>query len=162
MRRSERHRIVYNGLNAVDEFLTAGRDGRLQVILTTLEPGGGTGDEPYTHESDEEVVIVLEGNLELWVGDEFHLLADGDSILPRHLNLSFVTTPIAEEAPNPWANLDLTGTLTDVTRRAVGEVERLKIREVMREADGNKGRAAEMLQISYKNLLAKLKEHSIE
>jgi DNA-binding NtrC family response regulator len=90
------------------------------------------------------------------------ILADGDSILPRHLNLSFVTTPIAEEAPNPWANLDLTGTLTDVTRRAVGEVERLKIREVMREADGNKGRAAEMLQISYKNLLAKLKEHSIE
>jgi DNA-binding NtrC family response regulator len=89
------------------------------------------------------------------------ILAEGDSILPRHLNLSFVNTPVAEP-PNPWANLDLTGTLTDVTRRAVGEVERLKIREVMREADGNKGRAAEMLQISYKNLLAKLKEHSIE
>jgi transcriptional regulator with XRE-family HTH domain len=80
VRRSERRRIVYNGLNAVDEFLTAGRDGRLQVILTTLEPGGGTGDEAYTHESDEEVVVVLEGGLELWVGDEFHLLAEGDSI----------------------------------------------------------------------------------
>ena len=80
VRRGDRRRIVYNGLNAVDEFLTAGRDGRLQVILTTLEPGGGTGDEAYTHESDEEVVIVLEGSLELWVGDEHHLLADGDSI----------------------------------------------------------------------------------
>jgi transcriptional regulator with XRE-family HTH domain len=80
VRRDERRRIAYNGLNAVDEFLTAGRDGRLQVILTTLEPGGGTGDEAYTHESDEEVVIVLEGSLELWVGDEFHELADGDSI----------------------------------------------------------------------------------
>ena len=77
VRRADRRRIVYNGLNAVDEFLTAGRDGRLQVILTTLEPGGGTGDEAYTHESDEEVVIVLEGSLELWVGDEHHLLADG-------------------------------------------------------------------------------------
>jgi DNA-binding protein Fis len=32
----------------------------------------------------------------------------------------------------------------------------------MREADGNKGRAAELLQISYKSLLAKLKEHSLE
>jgi transcriptional regulator with PAS, ATPase and Fis domain len=41
-------------------------------------------------------------------------------------------------------------------------VERLKIRDVMREADGNKGRAAELLQISYKNLLVKLKEHAIE
>lgn len=45
VRRGERRRIVYPGLNATDEFLTAGRDGRLQVILTTLEPGGGTGDE---------------------------------------------------------------------------------------------------------------------
>jgi transcriptional regulator with XRE-family HTH domain len=80
VRQAERRRIVYNGLNAVDEFLTVGRDGRLQVILTTLEPGGGTGDESYTHESDEEVVIILEGRLELWVGDEFHLLELGDSI----------------------------------------------------------------------------------
>ena len=65
-------------------------------------------------------------------------------------------------APNPWSQVDLTGTLGDVTRRAVAEVERLKIREVLREAEGNKGRAAELLQISYKNLLAKLKEHAIE
>ena len=90
------------------------------------------------------------------------ILADGDSILPRHLNLTFVDTPAAQEPPNPWAHLDLSGTLTDVTKRAVAEVERLKIRNVMREVDGNRGRAAEMLQISYKNLLAKLKEHAIE
>jgi len=90
------------------------------------------------------------------------ILADGDSILPRHLNLSFVTASPVEEAPNPWSQVDLTGTLGDVTRRAVAEVERLKIRDVMREADGNKGRAAELLQISYKNLLVKLKEHAIE
>ena len=88
------------------------------------------------------------------------ILADGDSLLPRHLNLAFVAA--VEEPPDPWAHLDLTGTLTDVTKRAVAEVERLKIRDVMREADGNKGRAAELLQISYKNLLAKLKEHAIE
>jgi DNA-binding NtrC family response regulator len=90
------------------------------------------------------------------------ILAEGDSILPRHLNLSFVNTPAVEEPPNPWANLDLTGTLTDVTKRAIAEVERLKIRDVMREVDGNKGRASEVLQISYKNLLMKLKEHAIE
>jgi DNA-binding NtrC family response regulator len=90
------------------------------------------------------------------------ILAESDSILPRHLNLSFVNTPAIEEPPNPWANLDLTGTLSDVTKRAIAEVERLKIREVMREVDGNKGRASEILQISYKNLLMKLKEHAIE
>jgi transcriptional regulator with XRE-family HTH domain len=80
VRRAERRRIVYSGLNAIDEFLTVGSDGRLQVIVTTLEPGGGTGDEPYTHESDEEVVVVLQGRLELWVGDEHYLLDEGDSI----------------------------------------------------------------------------------
>jgi len=80
VRRADRRRIVYPGLNATDEFLTAGREGRLQVILTTIEPGGGTGDEAYTHESDEEVVIVLEGRLDLWVGDEHHVLEEGDTI----------------------------------------------------------------------------------
>src|SRR5689334_22435253 len=70
VRSAERRRIAYPGLRAVDEFLTIGKSGRLQVILSTIEPGGGTGDEPYTHDSDEEVVLVLEGRLELWVGDE--------------------------------------------------------------------------------------------
>ncbi|HXI79449.1 MAG TPA: cupin domain-containing protein [Verrucomicrobiae bacterium] len=80
VRTADRRRISYPGLSAVDEFLTAGSGGRLQVILTTLEPGGGTGDEPYTHDSDEEVVIVLSGSLELWVADERHLLGEGDAI----------------------------------------------------------------------------------
>ena len=80
VRKSDRRRITYPGLAAIDEFLTVGREGRLQVILTTLEPGGGTGDEPYSHESDEEVLIVLEGCLDLWVGDEEHRLDTGDAI----------------------------------------------------------------------------------
>jgi transcriptional regulator with XRE-family HTH domain len=80
VRAAHRRRISYPGLSAVDEFLTSGTGGRLQVILTTLEPGGGTGDEPYTHESDEEVVIVMSGSLELWVADEHHLLDEGDAI----------------------------------------------------------------------------------
>ena len=80
VRRAERRSIAYPGLRAVDEFLTVGKHGRLQVIVSTIEPGGGTGDEPYIHDSDEEVVIVLEGRLELWVGDEFHVLGDGDAI----------------------------------------------------------------------------------
>jgi len=56
----------------------------------------------------------------------------------------------------------LTGTLTEVTRRITAQVERAKIEEILKEAQGNKGRAAELLQISYKMLLAKLKEHGIE
>jgi transcriptional regulator with XRE-family HTH domain len=80
VRRGDRRRIAYPGLGAVDEFLTSGLDGRMQVILSTIEPGGGTGDEPYAHDSDEEVVIVLSGRLELWVADERYILEEGDSV----------------------------------------------------------------------------------
>jgi DNA-binding NtrC family response regulator len=90
------------------------------------------------------------------------ILADGDSILPRHLNLSFAEPPPAEAAPGPWEQIDLSGSLSEVTRRVTAEVEKVKIQQALREADDNKGRAAELLQVSYKTLLAKLKEHRIE
>jgi transcriptional regulator with GAF, ATPase, and Fis domain len=90
------------------------------------------------------------------------ILADGDAILPRHLNLSFVQAESLEPPPSPWSQIDLTGTLTEVTRRVTAEIERLKIQDALREADNNKGRAAELLQVSYKTLLAKLKEHRID
>jgi transcriptional regulator with XRE-family HTH domain len=80
VRRADRRRISYPGLGSIDEFLTAGSSGRLQVILSLVEPGGGTGDEAYSHDSDEEVVIVLSGSLELWVAEEHHLLEEGDAI----------------------------------------------------------------------------------
>jgi DNA-binding NtrC family response regulator len=90
------------------------------------------------------------------------ILADGETLLPRHLNLSFAA-PLTDENPeSPWAHVDLTGTLSEVTRRVTGEVEKAKIREVLVESDGNKGRAAELLQISYKSLLAKLKDYGLE
>ena len=89
------------------------------------------------------------------------ILVDGDTIFPRHLNLSFAA-PVQEEAPvSPWAHVDLSGSLNDVIRRVAGEVEKAKIEAVLAEAGGNKGRAAELLQIGYKALLAKLREHGI-
>ncbi len=90
------------------------------------------------------------------------ILADGDTILPRHLHLSFVDTTPEQVERSPWESIDLSGTLNEVSRRVTAEAERRKIAEVLREADGNKGRVAELLQVSYKTLLAKLKEHRIE
>ncbi len=90
------------------------------------------------------------------------ILVDGDAIQPRHLNLSFVEEPGPAETRAPDVDLDLSGTLADVTRRVVAGVEKLKIAQVLKEVDNNKGRAAEVLGVSYKTLLAKLKEHRIE
>ena len=90
------------------------------------------------------------------------ILSDGDTILPRHLNLTFAA-PVTDEPPvSPWAHIDLSGTLLEVTRRVTAAVEKVKIEEVLHEAGGNKARAAELLQVSYKAVLAKLKEHGID
>ncbi len=80
VRATDRRVVNYPGLHARDEFLTDGSGGRLQVIMSVVEPGGGTGPESYSHESDEECLIVLEGTLDLWVGTEQHRLQTGDAI----------------------------------------------------------------------------------
>jgi len=90
------------------------------------------------------------------------ILSDGDTILPRHLNLSFAQPPPEEEVASPWSQIDLSGSLAEVIRRVTAEVEKRKIEEVLKEVGHNKGRAAELLGVSYKTLLAKLKEHGIE
>ena len=90
------------------------------------------------------------------------ILTEGDAIQSRHLNLSFVAAEPASEPVNPLADLDLSGSLMDATKRALAVVERMKIEATLKEADNVKGRAAELLQINYKVLLAKLKEHRLE
>ncbi|MEA2653568.1 MAG: hypothetical protein QOI37_795 [Chloroflexota bacterium] len=98
VRREARRTVAFPGLKSVDEFLTSNMAGRLQVILSTIEPGGGTGAEPYTHDSDEEVVVVLAGVLDLWIADEHYVLREGDAItfpsrLP-HWNMNHGDAPV--------------------------------------------------------------------
>ena len=90
------------------------------------------------------------------------ILTEGDAIQPRHLNLSFVAAEPPSEPENPLADLDLSGSLMDATKRGLAVIERMKIQEAMKEADNVKGRAAELLQIGHKMLLSKLKEHRLE
>jgi two-component system response regulator AtoC len=90
------------------------------------------------------------------------ILADGDTILPRYLNLSFAEPQSAEPPPGPWEQIDLSGTLLEAGRRVLTEVEKRKIEQALREADNNKGRASELLGIPYKVLMSKLKDHRIQ
>jgi transcriptional regulator with XRE-family HTH domain len=63
-----------------DSLLTPTLKGKLQVIWTEIEPEGGSGDEPYTHDSDEECVVVVRGRLDFWVGEEHYRLRAGDAL----------------------------------------------------------------------------------
>jgi DNA-binding NtrC family response regulator len=95
------------------------------------------------------------------------ILTEGDTIHPRHLNLSFraptasAVQPVDEDG-GPWSKIDLTGTLAEASRRVLAEVERRKIEQALHEAAGNRGRAAEILQVSYKTFIAKLKEYGLD
>ena len=89
------------------------------------------------------------------------ILTEGDMIHPRHLNLSF-RAPAVEEDVSPWSQIDLSGTMAEASRRVIGEVERRKIERALNEAAGNRNRAAEMLQISYKMLVSKLKDYGLD
>ena len=84
------------------------------------------------------------------------ILAEGDVLLPRHLSLSPV--PKSGSSADPWDRIDLRGSLAEATARTVSEVERRKIQQALSDTGGDRGRAADLLQINYKALEAKLRE----
>lgn len=59
--------------------VAAERDGKtVQMLHETYEPGGDTGAEMLTHEG-EEGGIILEGEIELTVGEQRRVLGPGDA-----------------------------------------------------------------------------------
>jgi transcriptional regulator with XRE-family HTH domain len=52
----------------------------LEVVVARFEPGGSTGDEPYTHGDSEELLVVVEGRVHVQLGDDVYEVADGDSV----------------------------------------------------------------------------------
>jgi DNA-binding NtrC family response regulator len=93
------------------------------------------------------------------------ILTEGDTIHPRHLNLSFrgpSLAPPVDEDGGPWSKIDLSGSMAEATRRTLIQVERRKIEQALKEAGGNHGRAAEVLQVSYKAFTSKLREYGFE
>jgi DNA-binding NtrC family response regulator len=88
------------------------------------------------------------------------ILCDGDIIHARHLNLSF-RQPAAPVAVSPWEQIDLSGSMAEALRRVTAEVERRKVEQALKEAGGNKTRAAELLQMPIKMFTSKLRELGI-
>ncbi len=91
VRRDERPAV--DGRGATENHLLSSRDEpRFQAIESELAPGAGSGDELNSLPGEMEFVYVLEGELELQVGDETHVLGEGDAL----------TYPLAK--PHTWRN----------------------------------------------------------
>jgi two-component system response regulator AtoC len=85
------------------------------------------------------------------------ILCDGDTITPEHIVL---TQRSAEDIMTKSPPLEKT--LEDVAKKALRIAETQRITEALRETKGNKTKAAEILHVSYKTLLTKIKEYGIE
>jgi DNA-binding NtrC family response regulator len=84
------------------------------------------------------------------------ILSDGRTIMPEHISLS----PVAVKPSMEMLRMD--GTLEDAAKGALRLAETQRIRKALQETKGNKSRAAELLDVSYKTLLTKIKEYGID
>ncbi|MDA8431891.1 MAG: sigma-54 dependent transcriptional regulator [Nitrospiraceae bacterium] len=85
------------------------------------------------------------------------ILCDGDTILPEHITLDR-----KRSLEGALQNLSMEGPLEETTREAVRFAETRRIVRALKEVKGNKTRASELLQVSYKTLLTKIKDYGIE
>jgi DNA-binding NtrC family response regulator len=84
------------------------------------------------------------------------ILADSASLAPTDLGFGAAPSTDAKAF-----GFDTSGSLGEAAERAVRLVERQKIAEALDANDGNKARAAELLGVSYKTLLTKIKEYNL-
>jgi transcriptional regulator with XRE-family HTH domain len=77
VRRGERHLMRSRGV--LDSQVTPGWATRLEILESLVEPGQGSSGSLHTHAGEEECVLVLEGELDLYLGAVRHHLEIGDS-----------------------------------------------------------------------------------
>lgn len=80
IRFDDRVPINFGGAGLVEALLTPTHERRLQVIHSTINPGGGSGQELYSLPSDVEFAYVVAGRVLLTVGDRHEVLSPGDAI----------------------------------------------------------------------------------
>lgn len=85
------------------------------------------------------------------------ILCEGDIISNDHIVLN---RQMAFESS--LRNLPADGTLEEVMKEATRIVETQRITKALKDTKGNKTKAAELLQVSYKTLLTKIKDYGIE
>jgi DNA-binding NtrC family response regulator len=85
------------------------------------------------------------------------ILCEGDTVTDDHIVLN---RQMAVESS--LRNLPVDGTLEEVMKVATRIVETQRITKALKDTKGNKTKAAELLQVSYKTLLTKIRDYGIE
>jgi transcriptional regulator with XRE-family HTH domain len=76
VRAANRRNLTFPGLGITEELLSPNLAGPLELLISTIHPGADS--EFYAHDG-AEAGVVIEGTLQLWVGERHFQLAVGDS-----------------------------------------------------------------------------------
>ena len=76
VRASNRRNLTFTGLGITEELLSPNLAGPLELLISTIQPGADS--EFYSHDG-AEAGLVMQGTLQLWVGDRHFQLERGDS-----------------------------------------------------------------------------------
>jgi transcriptional regulator with XRE-family HTH domain len=97
LRREARPPVVWGHLGR-KTLLTPKPLHSLEVVAAEFDPGGSTGDEPYTHGDSEELLLVVAGRVHVQLGTEVYDLRAGDSVHYRSSTPHRVGNPADEPA----------------------------------------------------------------
>ena len=97
LRREARQPVVWGHLGR-KALLTPKPFHSLEVVSAEFEPGGSTGDEPYTHGDSEELLLVVEGRVHVQLGTDVYDIRRGDSVHYRSSTPHRVSNPGDEPA----------------------------------------------------------------
>jgi transcriptional regulator with XRE-family HTH domain len=92
VRAGRRRKMSFTGTGIGEELLSPNLNGPLELLLSTIAPGS---DSDYYSHDGVEAGLVVEGTLDLWVGERYFRLEAGDSF-------SFKST-VPHRCANPGA-----------------------------------------------------------
>ena len=76
VRAANRRNLTFTGLGITEELLSPTLSAPLELLISTIPPGADS--EFYAHDG-AEAGLVMQGTLQLWVGERHFQLATGDS-----------------------------------------------------------------------------------
>ena len=80
VRRADAPAINLGGTGVTEQLMTPRTQSHLQLVHSTIEPGGHGGKDLYTINCEVEVVYVLKGSIEMLFSDRTQKLATGDAL----------------------------------------------------------------------------------
>lgn len=96
VRRDEAPSINLGGTGVTEKLMTPRRESRVQLVHSSIEPGGSGGADLYTLNCEVEVLYVLKGAVELIMSDRRQRLGVGDALT------------FAGGEPHSWVNASQT------------------------------------------------------